>query len=104
MTNAGNLNISNLELTELPEDVYTMYDLSNKPVVVDFSTKSAGWYDSVDLERFNAAGNEIPSFDDRIIEEFGGVRHFDVTLSLITSLTLRCMQTNYRVFLLNSTL
>lgn len=83
-TNAGNLNISNLELTELPEDVYTIYDLSNKPVVVDFSTKSAGWYDSVDLERFNAAGNEIPSFDDRITEEFGGVRHFDVPLLLIT--------------------
>jgi hypothetical protein len=81
-TNVGNLNISNLELTELPEDVYTIYDLSNKPVVVDFSTKSAGWYDSVDLERFNAAGNEIPSFDDRIIEEFGGIRHFDVPLSL----------------------
>lgn len=91
-------------MTELPEDVYTMYDLSNKPVVVDFSTKSAGWYDSVDLERFNAAGNEIPSFDDRITEEFGGVRHFDVTLPLITSLTLRCMQTNYPVFLLDSTL
>lgn len=81
-TNVGNLNISNLELTELPEDVYTIYDLSNKPVVVDFSTKSAGWYDSVDLERFNAAGNEIPSFDVRIIEEFGGIRHFDVPLSL----------------------
>jgi hypothetical protein len=78
----GNLNISNLELKELPEDVYTMYDLSNKPVVVDFSSKSAGWYESVDLERFNAAGNEIPSFDDRVIEEFGGIRHFDVLPSL----------------------
>jgi len=78
----GNLNISNLELKELPEDVYTMYDLSNKPVVVDFSSKSAGWYESVDLERFNAAGNEIPSFDDRVIEEFGGIRHFDVLPNL----------------------
>lgn len=72
------MNISNLELLEIPEDVYTMYDLSTKTVVVDFSSKSSGWYDSVDLERFNAAGNEILEIDERIVEEFGGIRHFDV--------------------------
>jgi hypothetical protein len=77
------LNISNLELQEIPEDVYTIYDLSTKTVVVDFSSRSSGWYDSVDLERFNAAGNEILEIDDRIVEEFGGIRHFDVLLHTI---------------------
>jgi hypothetical protein len=72
------LNISNLELEDIPEDVYSMYDLSTKPVVVDFSSKSSGWYDSVDLERFNAAGNGISSIDERFVEEFGGIKHFDV--------------------------
>lgn len=65
-------------MQEVPEDVYTMYDLSNKTVVVDFSSRSSGWYDSVDLERFNAAGNEISEIDERIVDEFGGIRHFDV--------------------------
>ena len=74
----GNLNISNLELREIPEDVYTMYDLSSKDIVVDFSSKSSGWYESVDLERFNAAGNEIPEIHGRIVDEFPGIRHFDV--------------------------
>lgn len=76
--NVGNLNISNLELREIPDDVYSMYDLSTKSVVVDFSSKSSGWYDSVDLERFNASGNEISQIDDLISEEFGGIKHFDV--------------------------
>jgi len=79
-SNSGNLNISNLELTQIPEDVYSMYDLSTKAVVVDFSSKSSGWYESVDLERFNAANNEIVEVDERIVEEFGGIRHFDVIL------------------------
>ena len=61
-----------------------MYDLSTKAVVVDFSSRSSGWYESVDLERFNAAGNEISSIDhlDRLItEEFAGIKHFDVLQS-----------------------
>ena len=76
----GNLNISNLELQTIPEDVYSIYDLSKQSVVVDFSSRSSGWSDSVDLERFNAAGNEIPEVDERIVEEFGGIKHFDVIL------------------------
>jgi hypothetical protein len=77
----GNLNISNLELIEIPDDVYSMYDLSTKAVVVDFSSRSSGWYESVDLQRFNAAGNEISSIDqlDQLLtEEFAGIKHFDV--------------------------
>jgi hypothetical protein len=74
----GNLNISNLELQEIPDDVYSMYDLSTKSVVVDFSSKSSGWYDSVDLLRFNAAGNEISEVDERMVTEFGAIKHFDV--------------------------
>jgi hypothetical protein len=80
-----------LELQEVPEDVYTMYDLSTKTVVVDFSSRSSGWYDSVDLERFNAAGNEISEVDERIVEEFGGIRHFDV-LSHKTEVTVDACQ------------
>jgi hypothetical protein len=76
----GNLNISNLELQTIPEDVYSIYDLSTQSVVVDFSSRSSGWSDSVDLERFNAAGNEISEVDERIVEEFGGIKHFDVLL------------------------
>ena len=75
---AGNLNISNLELQEIPDDVYSMYDLSSKTVVVDFSIKSSGWFESVDLQRFNAAGNEISQIDERVVQEFGAIKHFDV--------------------------
>jgi hypothetical protein len=75
---SGNLNISNLELQAIPDDVYSMYDLSKQTVIVDFSSASSGWSDSVDLERFNAAGNEIPDIEERTIEEFGGIKHFDV--------------------------
>jgi hypothetical protein len=74
----GHLNISNLELAEIPDDVYSMYDLSTKTVVVDFSSKSSGWYDSVDLQRFNAGGNEISELDERMVAEFGAIKHFDV--------------------------
>ena len=58
--------------------MYSMYDLSTKSVVVDFSSKSSGWFDSVDLLRFNAAGNEIRQIEDRIVTEFGAIKHFDV--------------------------
>jgi hypothetical protein len=92
--NAGNLNISNLELKEIPEDVYSMYDLSTKSVVVDFSSKSSGWYDSVDLERFNASGNEISQIDELISEEFGGIKHFDVIWCAPLLLTCRCTPIN----------
>ena len=75
------MNISNLELIQIPDEVYSMYDLSTKAVVVDFSSRSSGWYESVDLQRFNAAGNEISSIDqlDQLLtEEFAGIKHFDV--------------------------
>ena len=67
-----------MELEAIPEEVFAMYDLSKKSVVVDFSSASSGWFDSVDLERFNAAGNEISEIDERVVEEFGGIKHFDV--------------------------
>jgi hypothetical protein len=65
-------------LQEIPEDVYSIYDLSSKTVVVDFSTSSSAWFESVDLQRFNAAGNEISQIDDRLVQEFGAIKHFDV--------------------------
>jgi len=95
----GNLNISNLELNEIPEEVYSMYDLSTKAVVVDFSSRSSGWYESVDLERFNAAGNEISSIDrlDQLIaEEFAGIKHFDVLQTQKCPAHCRCILINYR--------
>lgn len=95
----GNLNISNLELREIPEDVYTMYDLSSKDIVVDFSSKSSGWYESVDLERFNAAGNEISEIHERIVDEFPGIRHFDVFSDSFFFLTSRCTPINFQRYL-----
>ena len=91
LSNIGNLNISNLELQEVPEDVHSMYNLTSKSVVIDFSSKSSGWYESVDLERFNASGNEIPHLDERIVEEFGGLKHFDVSGTPCKA-EFRCMQ------------
>jgi hypothetical protein len=55
-----------------------MYDLSSKAVVVDFSIKSSSWFESVDLQRFNAAGNEISQLDERLVQEFGAIKYFDV--------------------------
>ena len=79
----GNLNISTLELQELPEEVYSMYEIAPSTVVVDFSSRSSGWYESVDLIRFNASGNEISEISDRVIEEFATIKHFDVLLNLL---------------------
>jgi len=76
----GNLNFSNLELQQIPEDVYSIYDLSTKSVIVDFSSRTGGWHESVDLERFNAAGNEIAHLEDRVLAEFPAIRHFDVCI------------------------
>jgi hypothetical protein len=55
-----------------------MYDLSPSTVVVDFSSRGASWFESVDLQRFNASGNEIAEIHDRLVEEFGALKHFDV--------------------------
>jgi len=87
----GNLNISNLELQEIPEDVYAMYDLSSSSVVVDFSSKSSGWYESVDLQRFNASANEITEIHERLGIEFAAIKHFDVLPTRSKILTCRCM-------------
>jgi len=57
-----------------------MYDLSSKTVIVDFSMKASSWFESVDLQRFNAAGNEISQIDDRLVQEFGAIKYFDVFL------------------------
>lgn len=76
----GNLNISNLELQEIPEEVYAIYEIAPASVVVDFSSRASGWYESVDLQRFNASGNEIAEIGDRIPAEFGAMKHFDVCL------------------------
>jgi hypothetical protein len=70
-----------------------MYDLSKQSVVVDFSSKSSGWSDSVDLERFNAAGNELSDIDERTMEEFGGIKHFDVAPMVDSD--SRCTPINY---------
>jgi hypothetical protein len=56
-----------------------MYEIAPSSVTVDFSSRASGWYESVDLQRFNASGNEIAEVDARVVEEFGATRHFDVS-------------------------
>jgi hypothetical protein len=79
----GRLNISNLQLKEIPVEVYKMYETS----VADLEAADAGdgpkWYESVDLVRFVGADNEIEEIGQELVEQFGGLTSIDVRGNLL---------------------
>ena len=64
----GHLNIAALDLTEMPSEVMTMYDLDS------LEASGSAWYDSVDVTRLIAADNRFETlgediFPDRTTED-----------------------------------
>ncbi|KAH0615110.1 uncharacterized protein H6S33_000746 [Morchella sextelata] len=82
----GRLNISNLQLKEIPVEVYKMYETS----VADLEAADAGdgpkWYESVDLVRFVGADNEIEEIGQELVEQFGGLTSIDMHNNMLITL------------------
>ena len=93
---SGHLNIAAMSLTELPEEVMTMYDFDPE--------SSTDWYETVDLVKFIAADNELaelpenafPDIDPQDMDldvdekgnQFGGLEMLDVRGNLLRSLPM----------------
>lgn len=92
----GHLNIAAFALTEIPQEVLTMYDYDPE--------NSANWFENVDLVKFNAADNELeqisdatfpdmdpdefdPESDDRGLQ-FGGIETLDLHGNVLKSLPI----------------
>ena len=68
----GRLDISNMELTQIPRAVYNMYRPTD--LVVDFNAPAeATWFDGVELQTINGNDNALERLDDRLVDEFGGL-------------------------------
>jgi hypothetical protein len=74
----GRLNISNLQLSEIPDDVYRMYETTEEDLASTANTNGPKWYESVDLVRLVGADNEIQSFGKELVKQFGGLASIDV--------------------------
>lgn len=84
----GRLNIAALSLSEIPEEVLSMYDADA------MNDSSVAWNETVDLVRFNAADNEMVELSDKAFpdvsaadladtddtkgNQFGGLEHLDL--------------------------
>ncbi|KAG9300017.1 hypothetical protein G9A89_009745 [Geosiphon pyriformis] len=66
---SGRINLSNRSLTEIPEEVWKMYEVDSTAIDIDFSANNSDlWYQAVDLTRFIAADNQLKTVDKRIVE------------------------------------
>ena len=74
----GRLNISNLQLNEIPEDVYKMYETTEEDLASNEANDGPKWYESVDLVRFVGADNEIGAISEDLVKHFGGLASIDV--------------------------
>lgn len=81
----GRLNISNMQLKEIPVEVYKMYETSAADLEAADAEDGPKWYESVDLVRFVGADNEIEEIGQELMEQFGGLTSIDVrgNLSLV---------------------
>lgn len=93
----GHLNIAALDLTEMPSEVMSMYDLDS------LEASGSAWYDSVDVTRLVAADNRFETlsediFPDRTMEDlqsmngdtkgalFGALETLDIHGNFLTTL------------------
>lgn len=74
----GRLNISNMQLKEIPGDVYKMYDTTPEELEAADTGDGPKWYESVDLVRFVGADNEIEEIVEDMVKQFGGLSNIDV--------------------------
>lgn len=81
----GRLNIAAMQLSEIPKDVYRMYDMSEEELGGNGDDGHA-WYESVDLVKLVAADNEIAEIGDEMAEQFPGLSSLDMHNNLLGSL------------------
>jgi len=74
----GRLNISNLQLKEIPEAVYKMYETTEEELAATDDDNGPKWYESVDLAKLIGADNEIGEFGEKLAQQFGGLSFIDV--------------------------
>ncbi|PWW75468.1 L domain-like protein [Tuber magnatum] len=74
----GRLNISNLQLGEIPGDVYEMYETTEEDLASNETNDGPKWYESVDLVRLVGADNEIETIGENLVKQFGGLASIDV--------------------------
>ncbi|KAA8909069.1 hypothetical protein FN846DRAFT_632253 [Sphaerosporella brunnea] len=81
----GRLNISVLQLKEIPAAVYTMYESTDEDLA---ATDGDGpkWYESVDLTKLIGADNEISEIGEELATQFGALSAIDMHNNLLTSL------------------
>ncbi|OJJ84856.1 uncharacterized protein ASPGLDRAFT_125268 [Aspergillus glaucus CBS 516.65] len=93
---SGNLNIAAMSLTEIPQEVMTMYEFN--------PDSSTDWYECVDLVKFIAADNELTEMPDAAFpdvnpedvdydsdekgNQFGGLEILDLHGNLLRSLPM----------------
>ncbi|KAF8537873.1 hypothetical protein BDD12DRAFT_844934 [Trichophaea hybrida] len=87
----GRLNISNLELKEIPATVYKMYDTTEELPAAD-DDNGPKWYESVDLAKLIGADNEIGEIGEELAQQFGGLSFIDMHNNLLTGLPANLVQ------------
>ncbi|KAF8250892.1 L domain-like protein [Wilcoxina mikolae CBS 423.85] len=88
----GRLNISNLELKEIPAAVYKMYDTSEEELAATDDDNGPKWYESVDLAKLIGADNEIGEVGEELAQQFGGLSFIDMHNNLLTGLPANLVQ------------
>lgn len=81
----GRLNIAAMQLSEIPKDVYRMYDMSEEELGGNGDDGPA-WYESVDLVKLMAADNEIVEIGVEMAEQFPGLSSLDLHNNLVEML------------------
>ncbi|KAG0132059.1 hypothetical protein HOY82DRAFT_538973 [Tuber indicum] len=82
----GRLNISNLQLSEIPSDVYKMYETTEEGLASNETNDGPKWYESVDLVRFVGADNDVEAISEDLVKQFGGLASIDMHNNLLTAL------------------
>ncbi|KAF8466436.1 hypothetical protein BDZ91DRAFT_794290 [Kalaharituber pfeilii] len=78
----GKLNIANMELKDIPKQVYQMYEMKESNGKDD----EPKWYESVDLVRLIAADNDIEEVGEELAKMFGGLVTIDMHNNMLHTL------------------
>lgn len=73
----GRLNISNMQLKEIPVEVYKMYETTEDDLA-DTDDDGPKWYENVDLAKMIGADNEITEISEELAMQFAGLSVIDV--------------------------
>lgn len=80
----GRLNISNLQLKEIPAAVYKMYETAEEDLTPG-DDSGPKWYENVDLAKLIGADNEIAEVGNELAQQFAALSVIDVCEQLQAS-------------------